>query len=78
MSQIRILIIDDDTELRELLSEFFESQGALVSSSERPSVGLKKLREFNLLLRRYSHRSPWKEFVPDLVTTLTFAPDAWP
>lgn len=47
MSQIRILIIDDDTELSELLSEFFESQGALVSSSERPSVGLKKMREFH-------------------------------
>jgi len=47
MSQIRILIIDDDTELNDLLSEFFESQGALVSSSERPSVGLKKIREFH-------------------------------
>ncbi len=47
MSQIRILIIDDDAELSDLLSEFFESQNALVTTAERPSAGLKKLREFH-------------------------------
>lgn len=47
MSQIRILIIDDDTELSDLLSEFFESQGAMVTAADRPSVGFKKLREFH-------------------------------
>ncbi|MEO5928448.1 MAG: response regulator transcription factor [Candidatus Kapaibacterium sp.] len=47
MNQIRILIIDDDAELSDLLSEFFESQNALVASAERPSIGLKKLREFH-------------------------------
>lgn len=47
MSQIRILIIDDDAELSDLLSEFFESQNALVATAERPSAGLKKLREFH-------------------------------
>jgi two-component system phosphate regulon response regulator OmpR len=47
MSQIRILIIDDDAELSDLLSEFFESQNALVATAERPSIGLKKLREFH-------------------------------
>lgn len=47
MSPIRILIIDDDTELTDLLSEFFESQNALVATAERPSQGLKKIREFH-------------------------------
>ncbi|HVZ40956.1 MAG TPA: response regulator transcription factor [Candidatus Kapabacteria bacterium] len=47
MSQIRILIIDDDAELNDLLGAFFESQNALVATAERPTIGLKKLREFH-------------------------------
>jgi len=47
MGQTKILIIDDDTELSELLSEFFESQGAKAVAVERPSIGLKKLRDLH-------------------------------
>jgi DNA-binding response OmpR family regulator len=47
MAQTRILIIDDDTELNDLLREFLESQGADVETSDRPSQGLKRLREFH-------------------------------
>lgn len=43
----RILIIDDDTELNELLCEFFESNNAIVDQAVKPSTGLKKLREFS-------------------------------
>ncbi len=47
MSQTKILIIDDDTELTDLLSEFFESQEAKVTTADRPSAGLKKLKDVN-------------------------------
>lgn len=47
MNQTVILIIDDDTELTELLSEYFESQGARVYTASKPSAGLKKLRDLN-------------------------------
>ena len=43
----RILIIDDDIELNELLCEFFESNNAVVEHAIKPSSGLKKLREFS-------------------------------
>jgi DNA-binding response OmpR family regulator len=45
MSQNRILIIDDDTELSDLLSEFFESQGSKAETADRPSIGLRKLKD---------------------------------
>jgi two-component system phosphate regulon response regulator OmpR len=47
MSQTKILIIDDDTELNDLLHEFLESQGTSVETADRPSVGLKKLKDFH-------------------------------
>jgi DNA-binding response OmpR family regulator len=47
MSPTRILIIDDDTELTDLLKEFFESQSAMVATADRPSLGLKKVRDFH-------------------------------
>ncbi len=47
MSPTRILIIDDDTELTDLLKEFFESQNAMVATADRPSLGLKKVRDFH-------------------------------
>jgi two-component system phosphate regulon response regulator OmpR len=47
MSQTKILIIDDDTELNDLLREFLESQGASVETADRPSTGLKKLKDFH-------------------------------
>src|SRR5471032_1960347 len=37
-------------------------------------VGAKKLRAFKSPLRRYSNKSPWNAFDPDLVTTFTVAP----
>lgn len=46
-SETRILIIDDDTELSDLLSEFFESQGAQAEAADRPSVGLRRLKELH-------------------------------
>ena len=45
MGQTKILVIDDDSELNDLLSDFFESQGAKVITVERPSMGLKKVRD---------------------------------
>ncbi len=47
MGQTKILIIDDDTDLSDLLTEFFESQGAKAVAVERPSLGLKKLRDLH-------------------------------
>lgn len=46
MSQTKILIIDDDTELSDLLTEFFASQEAEAVAADRPSAGLKKLKDF--------------------------------
>jgi len=46
-SPIRILIIDDDNELTDLLKEFFENQEAMVATADKPSLGLKKLRDFH-------------------------------
>ncbi|KXK55857.1 MAG: response regulator transcription factor [Chlorobi bacterium] len=47
MGQTKILVIDDDSELNDLLSDFFESQGAKVITVERPSMGLKKVRDLH-------------------------------
>jgi DNA-binding response OmpR family regulator len=46
-NETRILIIDDDTELSDLLSEFFQSQSARVEAADRPSAGLRRLKEFH-------------------------------
>ena len=47
MGQTKILVIDDDSELNDLLSDFFESQGAKVITVERPSMGLKNVRDLH-------------------------------
>ncbi len=45
MSRTKILIIDDDTDLNELLGEFFAGQEVDAVTADRPSEGLKKLKE---------------------------------
>lgn len=47
MSPTRILIIDDDTELTDLLKEFFEQQNAMVQTADRPTLGIKRVRDFH-------------------------------
>ena len=44
---IKILIIDDDAELTELLTEFFETQEAEVSSTASPKEGISLIKSWN-------------------------------
>jgi len=47
MTQTKILIIDDDTELNDLLREFLESKGVTVETADKPTSGLRRLRDFH-------------------------------
>ncbi len=44
---LKILIVDDDAELTELLSDFFESQEAEVQSTGSPSEGISLIKSWN-------------------------------
>ncbi len=46
MNNVRILIIDDDTELTELLTDFFESQDAEVNATGSPTEGIALIKSW--------------------------------
>src|SRR5436190_5089445 len=54
----RILVIDDDTDIRELLSRFLEKKGYTVSTAGRGSTAVQLLKEHTFDLVLCDHRLP--------------------